>query len=416
MPWKLSVGNLVSRAPAAPVVAGGGAMVAEYPLSDLGNGHPDDPARWVWAAGGVYSATFDLNLLATSSARVDAPSGWLDLALTLSGTPGLGANPPEWGTFETRANTLKFYGPVFQDVEVMPGETVNFSGGIFRPAASDATGVRVVVIDLGTGLQWDGTAGEWDSSSTPVAAQTTDDTWLDIDEDITNSGDTRTTYRVMLIPDGGAGATYYAYASAPALLGEQDFVALVGHNIPAGATLTWSDGSTTATVSPIDSPTAFESFTATATRTWTLTITMPTDIKAWTPSPFVGELWAGRLVDMVACPGYPFDLIEADLGQVRLEGGLGRETVYTEVERPLRAFKMRFKTTSDSQYEDARDSFLRASRFGADPILLVPVDALEGAGTIWHGRVGPETTYARINNTKRTFEITMRESPFPRFR
>jgi hypothetical protein len=148
----------------------------------------------------------------------------------------------------------------------------------------------------------------------------------------------------------------------------------------------------------------------------TLTITMPANSAAWMASPFIGELWAGRLVDMVACPGYPFDIIEGDIGQVRLEGGLGREDVFSEIERPLRAFKLRFKTTNASQYEDARDSFLRASRFGAEPVMLAPVSTLEDADTIWHGRVGPETTYARVGATKRTFEVTMRESPFPRFR
>lgn len=414
MAWRLAVGNLVSRAPAVPAVGGGGSMLVEYPMTDIANGHPDDPVRWTWSAGGVYSASFDLNLLAQTSDKTDAPSGWRDLALTLMGTPGIGANPPEWGTFAARATSLKFYGPVFQDVEIMPGETVTFTAGIYRPAASDATGVRVVVIDLGTGLHWDAADSEWNSGADGVGAQATDDAWLDLDVDITNAGTERTTYRVVLSPDGGAGATFYAYASDPSLVGEQDFVSLVGHNVPEGATATWSDG-TPITIT-VTAPTMWKTFTASSSRTWDLTITVPASIRPFTPAPFIGELWAGRLVDMVACPGYPFDIIEGDIGQVRLEGGLGREDVFTEIERPLRAFKLRFKTTNASQYEDARDSFLRASRFGAEPIMLAPVDALEGAGTIWHGRVGPETTYARIGTSKRTFEITMRESPYPRFR
>jgi hypothetical protein len=267
MAWKLSVGNLIARAPATPAVGGGGSMLAEYPMSDLGNGHPDDPVRWTWSGGGTYSATFDLNLLAQSSDRTDAPSGWADLTNTLAGTPGLPPNPPTWGTYEGRANSLKVYRPSFQDIAVMPGETINVKGGIFRPAASDATGVRVVVIDLGTGKKWDGTAGEWNDDADPLALQTIDDTWLDFDEDIENTGTERTTYRVIVTPDGGAGAAYYVYVSTPAAVAEQDFVAIVGHNIPAGATVTWADGVTTTTFSPVATPTAWETFTASAKRT-----------------------------------------------------------------------------------------------------------------------------------------------------
>jgi len=414
MAWKLAVGNLISRAPAAPA-ASGASPDPLYPLTDLGNGHPDDPGRLLRETDGAYAITFDLNLLAASSSRIDAPTGWADLANRLAGTPGLPAFPPEQGTFAARANSLKFYGPVYQDVEVMPGEDLLFAGGIYRPSASAVTAVQVVVIDLATGKQWDGVASAWNNSTDPLAAQATDDTWLDVSRTITNASDERTTYRVILVPVGGSGSTFYAYASDPGLAAEQDFVAVIGNNIPAGSTMTWADGTVTATLTPAY-PSFSATFTASTKRAWTLSIAMPTNQKDFTAAPYIGELWSGRLVDMVACPGFPFDIIEGDIAQVRLEGGLGRESVFTETERPTRAFKLKFTATNDAQYEDARDSFLRATRYGADPLILVPIDALEGVGTLWHGRIGPETTFSRISNRKRTFEVNLRESPFPRFR
>jgi hypothetical protein len=126
-------------------------------------------------------------------------------------------------------------------------------------------------------------------------------------------------------------------------------------------------------------------------------------------------LWAGRLSDLTACPIFPFDVTEGDLGQVRVEGGLGHESVYTETEQPNRLFTLKFKETQ-SGYENVRDDFVRACRFGADPVLLAPTSNVETASTLWHGRIAPEVTYSLINRTRRTFEVKMRESPFPRFR
>jgi hypothetical protein len=414
MAWRLGIGNLIARATASGAAAGSYAS-GLYPLSNLGNGYPDEPARWLFETDGGYSATFDLNLLATSSARSDAPTGWADLALKHAGTPGLPANPPENGTFAGRPNSVKFYGACYQDVEVMPGEDVRFTGGLYRPSASSATGARVVIVNLSNGKQWDSTANVWNNSTDPAGAQAIDDVWLDVNESVVNDSDERTTYRVILVPDGGPGAAFYCYASAPAITGEQNFVAFVGNNIPAGATVTWTDGTVTATPTPTF-PSFFKTFTASSLRSWTLSITQPANSLPYEAAPMIGELWAGRLVDMVACPGYPFDILEGDPAQIRLEGGLGHTSIFTEIERPARRFSIKFNTSTDAQYENARDSFLRASRFGADPIMLAPVASLEGADTIWHGRLGGATTYSRISNARRSFTIEMFESSWPRFR
>jgi len=412
--WQYSLGNLISRAPASGV-ASGSTEDALYPLANLGNGFPDEPARWEWEAAGTYAATFDLNMLATSSARTDAPSGWRSLPLTLAGTPGLPANPPEWGTFDTRPNTLKFYEPVYQDIDVMPGEDLLFEGGIRLPAASAATGVRVVVINLMTGEQWDGPGNEWNDDADPLARETADDTWNDVSEAIVAANLLRTTYRVILMPEAAAyDNTTYAYCSTPTVSASQDFVALIGNNIPAGSTLTWSDGTVTRTLTP-EFPSCFQTGTASSKADWTLTVTMPANTAALQQAPYIGELWAGRLLNLGDCPAFPFDITEGDLSQVRLEGGLGRESVYTEADQTFnRAFKMTFKSLQ-AGYESMRDDFLRACRYGADPVLLAPISTLEGA-VVWHGRVGPDAVYSLTSRTRRSYTVTMRESPFPRFR
>lgn len=413
--WKIALGNLISRAPAFGV-ASGSTEDPVYPLADLGNGHPDDPSRWLFETDGGYAATFDLNLLAMESDRVDAPSGWADLTNRLNGTPGLPADPPVWGTFGTRPNTIKVFRPSYQDIDVMPGESVLFEAGLRVPIAdgTSATAVKIVVIDLGNGKQWDGVLDAWNNSADPVA-EASADAWTDVSETIVYTGAVRTTLRVMIVPVAGTyDSTSYVWVSDPGLTASQDFVALVGHNIPDNATVTWSDGTNTRVIVPAR-PSVYATGTASIERNWTLTITVPTNTAAFTSAPYIGELWAGRLIDLTACPGYPFDIKEEDLGQVRLEGGLGRESVFTEMEYPNRSFKLRFKTTNDAQYEDARDTLLRASRYGADPIILAPVDALEGAGTIWHGRIGQDVTFSRTTLTKRTFDVDLRESPFPRF-
>lgn len=415
--WKFALGNLITRAATVGAASGGSAEDPLYPISQIGNGHPDDPSRFVWETDGIYTAAFDLNQLAWTSDRTDAPLGWRDLTLTLAGTPGLPTNPVEFGTFGTRANSFKFYGPVYQDIDVMPGEDLLLDAGLFLPAASTATGVRVVVINLTTGEQWDGADNEWNDEDDPLARTTTVDTWLDFAEPIVADAliGIRTTYRVILIPEAAAyDATTYAYCSAPTLSAAQDFVAFIGNNIPVGSTVTWSDGTATRTITPAF-PSCYETGTSSSKAAWTLSITMPTNTKAWQPAPFIGELWAGRLLTLGDCPGFPFDVTEGDLGQIRLEGGLGRETVYTEADRLFnRAFKLSFKSKQDG-YESMRDDFLRACRYGADPVLLAPISTLEG-DTLFHGRVGPDATFSLVNRSRRQYTVNLRESPLPRFR
>jgi len=120
--WTYSVGNLLTRAPAAPVASGGSLEDPLYPLADLGSGHPDEPSRWRRNDAGDYRAELDLNQLASSSDRADAPTGWADLTNFLEGQAGLPVDPPDYGDYGGRVGVLRAFRPVYQDVTVMPGE------------------------------------------------------------------------------------------------------------------------------------------------------------------------------------------------------------------------------------------------------------------------------------------------------
>jgi hypothetical protein len=44
----------------------------------------------------------------------------------------------------------------------------------------------------------------------------------------------------------------------------------------------------------------------------------------------------------------------------------------------------------------------------------MPADVLEGAGVLYHARVGNEVSYSRENNVRRSFTLLAIETPFPR--
>ena len=181
--WRYAIGNLARRAPAAPVAVAPAVEDSILPLVNLADDFPDTRGGLDWRSDGVYDVDFDLNLLATSSSRADAPTGWSDLLNLLAGSPGLPADPPDWGSYGGRTGVLRLFRPVVQDIDVMPGEAFKIKIGLYRPtAASGSTGTRVTVTDLWSGKSWDGAA--WADGGI-VATQTALDAWLDVDEEIT---------------------------------------------------------------------------------------------------------------------------------------------------------------------------------------------------------------------------------------
>ena len=198
--WRFSIGSLVSRAANPPVAVAPAAADTLLPLANLGSGYPDQQGGLQWRADGAYDVDFDLNLLAISSARADAPSGWSDLLLDLAGTPGLPADAPSWGNYGGRNPALRLYRPVVQYIDVMPGEAVKLSASIQWPAAAaGATGVRVRVVDGWSGKGWNGSA--WADGGV-LDSQTVADTWKDVAEQIDADAARaeRSIYQVIIEP------------------------------------------------------------------------------------------------------------------------------------------------------------------------------------------------------------------------
>jgi len=418
--WRFSVGNLLSRAPAAPVAVSPAVADTLLPLTNLGSGYPDGQGGLAWRSDGAYAIDFDINLLAATSTRADAPTGWADLLNILGGTPGLPANPPSWGNYGGRNPALRLYRPVVQYVDVMPGEAVKLNASIRWPAAAaGATGIRVRVVDGWSGKGWNGSA--WVDAGV-LDSQAVADTWKDITEQIDPDPGRaeRSTYAVIIEPIAAAfDATTYCYASlngaagSPALVAELDTVALVGHNVPEGATVTLAP---TAGLSLAIIPTQPSAHAITGisqlVQTWRLSIQMPAGNQ---PRPVLGEVWLGKARTLLGgSPVLPISLTEGDPSQVRVEGAGGRLDVLGSG-TPARASMMLQFTFDTAAYRQGRNEVARLTRHGEEPLLLLPSESFEGAGRLYHGRLGQEVAYSRISpgtdDALRSFTWEFEESP-----
>jgi hypothetical protein len=423
--WRFSIGNAVARAAAAPAAVSPATEDALVPLSNLGSGYPDEQGALEWRADGAYEIDFDLNLLATESERVDAPTGWLDLLYTLAGTPGLPANPPDWGAYGGRGTALRLFRPVVQEVDVMPGEQVGLEIGIYWPSgASGATGVRVRVVDRSTGKGWDGTYGSWEDGGV-LAEQTSANAWLDLAEvvEADPARTERTVYQVVIEPIAASyGATSYVYASAsgaagaPALFPEVDTLALVGHTLPAGAAVSLDpqpSGTSLALVPAQPSCYVVESVPQLA-QVWRLSIAMPVGIQ---PRPVMGEVWIGKARTMlVGSPVLSIGGEDADLGQIMVESAHGRKEVVAREAPPAVKLKLEFKARDDAAFRQVRDEIARLTRFGGEPLLLLPGERFDGEGKVYHGRIEETFSWSVVTPTQtgtvRTFTVPFAESPF----
>ena len=411
--WRYVIGNLARRAPAVPVAVSPALEDTELPLANLADDYPDTLGGLQWRSDGAYDIDFDLNLLAGSSQRADAPTGWADLLNYLAGTLGLPANPPDWGSYGGRNPALRFFRPSYQDIAVMPGEKLQLNVGLYRPTgASGSTGTRVTVTDLESGKSWDGAA--WTTGGV-VATQATVDTWLDVQEEILPdaSRTERTLYRVVLAPLAASyGPTTYGYGSLylgagePALIAEADTTAIVQHNVPDGATVVLG----AIAMTPAQ-PSFFTVGTSVYTRVWRLSVDMPAGNNV---RPILGEVWVGKMREFERSPQLPLALTESDPSQVRLEGSRGRLEVIASEGLPPARLKLDW-AVPDTDYVRLRDELLRLTRFGGEPMLLVPSTAFEGA-RFYHGRLGQEVSYSRMTAAEsteawRSLTVDFQESP-----
>lgn len=423
--WQFGVGNLARRAAAAPVAVTPAVADTVLGLANLADDYPDTLGALQWRADGAYALDFDLNLLVTASSRVDAPTGWADLLLALAGTPGLPANPPDWGNYGGRTPALRIYRPSVQYVDVMPGETVELAVGIHWPAAAaGATGVRVRVVDLWSGLGWEGgSANDWQIDG--VALEQLDaDAWLD--GTITITADParpeRSTYQVIVEPIAAAyDATTYVYASAdgaagsPALYAAVNLCAIVGSNLPLDATVSLDQqpSGTSITLAPATPSFYGVGASPILAQTWRLSIQMPA---TWHPAPRLGEVWIGTLRSFGRAPDLPMERSEGDASQVRVEGAGGRLEVLSDGGRAVSAMRLKWMGP-EAEYLVFREELTKLTRWGQEPMLLIPSAAFEGAGVLYHGRLGRQISYSRITAAEapeawRSWVFEFVESPF----
>lgn len=428
--FRFSAGNLVSRAPAAPVAATPSAADSTFGVADLGNGYPDEPARWAWNASGTYRVNLDLNLLEVASSRTEAPTGWGDFGLERDGTPGLGPFPPGWGMFGGSDLALRIYRPVFQDFQVMPGETIRVQVGLYLPAASSATQAWATLIDLETGEQYDAAGEAWNTSLAGLGGQAATDAWLDLDVEVpaTDGRTRRAAYRLILGLDAAAyDGTAYAYYRGredhePSAVGPFSVAAIVGHDLPvdSAVTITENGGEGGVAVSLTPAQPSFFGYTFGEAellhRFYQVQIQTAAGMLGVQGRPFVGELWMGAIQDFAWCPAFPFVIEDEDLAQVRLPAG-GHSTAprtrrgFTVAHHADQIIRMKFKANDDG-YRQVRDVLQDATRHGVDPLLVLPNSALEG-DACFHGRVDKKVTYTRDNLMRRSFDVILTCSPFP---
>jgi hypothetical protein len=408
MSWSFSLGNLAQRAANAPAANAPSTSDTLLPLAHLATGYPDEEASFTYESDGTYSVAVDLNLLAHSSSRTDAPTAWRDLLLDYAGTPGLSANPPDIATYEART-ALRAFRPVFQDVDVLPGENMTVSAGLYLHANSTATGVQVRVVNCTTGLGWSGTNSAWEADGV-VELMANTGSWDDFSEVIvadTNCAD-RATYRVIAEPVANSyDANTYVYVSGnssgyPALYGEVDFVALIGHNLPVGADVDFGNFA----FSTINTPSAWVTSNSAE---YVLEANLTMDISSG-PRPRIGELWVGKLTLLTRGIDPEIEVTEGDVAQSRVQGATGRQEVLSEMRIPSSFHKMKVRTFTDAQYEQYRSLF-RSTKYGADPLVLVPPDEYVGTRII-HARCGPVVAVKSKEATWREFSLDLVESPF----
>jgi len=222
----------------------------------------------------------------------------------------------------------------------------------------------------------------------------------------------RSSYRVVISPVAASySATTYVYASSysneldgsPAMIGEADLAALVGHNIPDSATVTVGPISL-----PITAVSCAATDTASYTQVWQLAIQMPAGNQ---PRPKIGELWIGMNRVFLRGPDPGITVKEGDPNQIRVEAAQGRLEILSDQRLPAEAISMGIRTFTDAAFAQYKNEIQRGTRFGADPILLLPDAALEGSGRVIFGRIGQEISYTHKEAGFRSFTIEFKESP-----
>jgi hypothetical protein len=118
---------------------------------------------------------------------------------------------------------------------------------------------------------------------------------------------------------------------------------------------------------------------------------------------------------LIGSPIMPIGLTESSPGQLQAEGARGRLEIVPEDEPPVAEIELQFRAATAAAYQQLRDALWRATRSGADPLLLLPAPSFAGAGRVLHGRVENRVTFSWETpgaDGVRAFALPFHESPF----
>jgi hypothetical protein len=332
------LGNVLERAAIAPTPGAGSAEDALAPLANWRDGKSQAAGLFAHDVDGTYLANLDLNVLKYTSQALDAPFGWRDLLFTFTRTPGLPSNPVTFG-----AGVFGIKRASFQEWTVFAGETWKITATDVNAAITTGN-AYVKLQEVTTGRWFTGSAWQnAEASILSLAAGANSALNVTVTPDTALVG--RGLYRLIVTLSGVWDFTRTVQVTGPAAFPQIDGVAVIGNNIPAGATveLALASGPTWALTPRRPSFYAVDQ-TAGLGRVWTLTITHPTGAEVVGAPPGIGELFLGLSRTCVTFPGFPFDVPARDPAQIRLDNGTGGTEALSAAQRPLRNGTMRFRS------------------------------------------------------------------------
>jgi hypothetical protein len=285
-----------------------------------------------------------------------------------------------------------------------PGETWRYSVWL----RGDGTGsVRLRIRDPITGLWW--VSGAWQASEGDAAARSTA-SWAEYtgavtldDYDAHQDREVPLEVHTVCTDSGQVG-----YADDIFFWPAWDLVSLHGHNWPPAQGIEVSgsaDGS---------SWTVLSTGTPTRPACYVLLGALQTyrhvRVRAVGTSPvrlYAGELCVGQAIEPSE---YPLVARGLDLLPLQVRNRAGRRQFVAHVSDPARSLRMRFEHATQAEHAAFRTSLWEASRWGADPVVVVPST---DEGDVFLGRLAEGLSVVRTGPEVHAVELVLEEDGFP---
>jgi hypothetical protein len=128
--------------------------------------------------------------------------------------------------------------------------------------------------------------------------------------------------------------------------------------------------------------------------------------------PRIGELWMGKLTTMLRGADPDIDIKEGDPAQLRVMGASGRQEILSNITRSFSSVLIKIRTFTEAQWNQYKNLLFKGTRYGADPVVVVPPSDLQGSGRVIHGRIGPVIGTKHKDKSWKEFSVDLTESPF----